>query len=213
MASGVVKELNAPLCDILDRLHQLNNTLETTSEEQRNLLVDLHRDALHCQQTINSLLDFAGQRSYKFQEVNINDAIEAAWKKYAEEFIIDNQIEFVPGFDPKLPYISADGNQLEHALFCLIRNAHGAMPQGGTIRVITRMVGPQLQIIINDTGSGLSPEDMRHIFDPYYETDQHAYGLDLSIAQAIIERHHGTIEVESESEQGTSFTIRLPVTE
>lgn len=211
LASGVVKELNTPLYNILDKIHQLNNARGTLSEEDQALVADLHQDVLRCQDTINSLLAFAGHEEYEFQKVNVNDIIETAWKRYLEEYVADNQIEVIPGFDPKIPAISADGSQLEQALFYLIRNAYGTMPQGGTLRVITRVVGSQIQVIVSDTGQGLSADDMRHIFDPFYETDQQAYGLDLSIAQAIIEKHHGTIEVESAPEQGTAFVIRLPV--
>jgi signal transduction histidine kinase len=67
-----------------------------------------------------------------------------------------------------------------------------------------------VQIIVSDTGQGISSEDMRHIFDPFYETRDHAYGLDLSITNAIIGRHGGKIEVESEPGQGTTFTVHLP---
>lgn len=211
LASGVVKELHAPLCDILDKLSQLNHSLDSAPEEYHHLLADLQRDAFHCEQTINSLLDFAGQRPYEFQPANLNDLIEAAWQKYSEEYGADNSIEFVPGFDPRLPHISADASQLQQAFFYLMRNICGTMPQGGALRITSRVVGPQVQAIFSDTGQGLSPEDMRHIFDPFYETDQKAYGLDLSIVQAIIQKHQGTIEVESEPGQGTIFTIRLPI--
>jgi signal transduction histidine kinase len=67
-----------------------------------------------------------------------------------------------------------------------------------------------VQVIISDTGRGISQEDMRHIFDPFYETSDHNYGLGLSIAHAVIGRHNGKIEVESEPGQGTTFTIHLP---
>jgi two-component system NtrC family sensor kinase len=85
------------------------------------------------------------------------------------------------------------------------------MPDVGTLRITSRAVGPEVQIIVSDSGQGIAPEDMRHIFDPFYETNEQAYGLDLSITQAVVARHQGTIEVESESGQGTTFTIRLPL--
>jgi signal transduction histidine kinase len=86
------------------------------------------------------------------------------------------------------------------------------MPEGGTLRITSRVVGSAIEVIISDTGRGLVYEDLRHIFDPFYENGQRSYGLDLSITQAIIERHKGAIEVESELGQGTTFTIRLPRT-
>jgi signal transduction histidine kinase len=84
------------------------------------------------------------------------------------------------------------------------------MGAGGTLRITTRSVGTDIQIIFNDSGRGLSNEDIRHIFDPFYKTGENTYGLDLSITYAVIRRHRGTIEVESLSGQGTTFTIHLP---
>jgi len=84
------------------------------------------------------------------------------------------------------------------------------MPQGGSLHIITRPVGRSVQIIVKDSGQGLPAENIRHIFEPFHETNQPETGLDLSITQAVIERHHGAIEVESQPGQGTTFTIHLP---
>ena len=105
-----------------------------------------------------------------------------------------------------------DGKQIQQALFYLIRNAYQSMPHGGTLRVTSRAVGYDVQIIISDSGSGIAQEDMRHIFEPFYQPNNQPHNLDLSITRAVIERHNGTIEVESEPEQGTTFTIHLPRT-
>ena len=144
------------------------------------------------------------------RETNLNDVIEMAWSKYSHENNVNHNIKFVRGFDPHLPHVSVDPQQMEQAFFYLIRNAYEAMPQGGTLRITSRAVGPEVQVIVSDTGQGISQEDMRHIFDPFYETSDQAYGLGLSITYAVIGRHNGKIEVESESGQGTTFTIHLP---
>jgi signal transduction histidine kinase/DNA-binding response OmpR family regulator len=209
MAAGVVKEINTPINNILDLLHRLHRSLEA-KPENFEAIAAIEQEALKCQQTIKSLFDFSGQRSYQFEEVYLNDVIEAAWTKYANEQVVNPAVNFVRGFDPKLPLILADSKQMEQALYYLIRYAYTSMPEGGTLRITSRVVGSALQVIISDTGRGLAPEDLRHIFDPFYENEQRSYGLDLSITQAIIEHHQGTIEVESELGQGTTFTIRLP---
>jgi two-component system NtrC family sensor kinase len=209
MAAGVAKEINTPINTILDNLHQLSNRLEST-EDNVQLLSSLDKEAQHCQQIVWSLLDFAGQKEYQLQETNINDVIEAAWSKYNSEIQINEKIEFVRGFDPQLPLISVDSKQLEQALFYLIRNACQAMPSEGTLRITNRTVGSEVQIIVSDTGEGMSQQDIRHIFDPFYKTSRQTYGLELSITYAIIKRHQGTIEVESAPGQGTTFTIHLP---
>jgi signal transduction histidine kinase/DNA-binding response OmpR family regulator len=209
MAAGVAKEINTPINTILDNLHQLNNRLEST-QDNIQLLSSLGKEAQHCQQIVRSLLDFAGQREYQLQETNVNDVIEAAWSKYSSESQVNEKLEFVRGFDPQLPLISVDSKQLEQALFYLIRNACQAMPAEGTLRITSRAVGSEVQIIVSDTGEGMSQEDIRHIFDPFYKTSRQTYGLELSITYAIVKKHQGAIEVESAPEQGTTFTIHLP---
>jgi signal transduction histidine kinase/DNA-binding response OmpR family regulator len=209
MAAGVAKEINTPINTILDNLRQLSNRLESTPDNTQ-LFSSLAKQAQHCQQIVRSLLDFAGQKEYQLQETNINDVIEAAWSKYSNENQANKKIEFVRGFDPQLPLISVDSKQLEQALFYLIRNACQAMPAEGTLRITNRAVGSEVQIIVSDTGEGMSQQDIRHIFDPFYKTSRQTYGLELSITYAIIKRHQGTIEVESAPGQGTTFTIHLP---
>lgn len=209
MAAGVAREINAPINAILESLPEFNNH-ELDATEQLQLVSTLEQEALRCQEIIQSLLDFSGQHHYKPRPTNLNDVIEQAWKRYSQENEVNQQVKFVRGFDPHLPHVSTDPQQMEKAVFYLIRNAYQSMPQGGALRVTSRIVGSEVQIIVSDTGQGISPEDMRHIFDPFYETDHHAYGLDLSITYAIIARHNGKIEVESELGQGTTFTIYLP---
>ncbi|MCB9080006.1 MAG: response regulator [Anaerolineaceae bacterium] len=210
MAAGVVNELNSPLNNVLDNLHQLENSIEP-SPKNLQLISAIERDTLHCQQTVDSLLDFSNTKNYQFQKVDLNEIIESAWSRYANEHAETGYlVEFVRGFDPQLPLISADEKQLKQALFYLMRHAYLAMPTGGTLRITTRVVGAQVHIIMSDTGEGLSKEDLSHIFDPFYDNGHRAFGLDLSITQAIIERHGGSIEVESEQDQGTTFAIHLP---
>ncbi len=209
MAAGVVKEMYAPLNDILDKLHQLQKGIETNPAKVE-LSSALERQALHCRQIVDSLLDFSGRQKYSFREVYLNDSIEAACSKYTDEYGANSAVEVVRGFDPKLPLVLADSRQMEQALFYLIRNAYVSMPDGGSLQITSRAVGSKVQVIISDTGRGIPQKDLRRIFDPFYETGQQAYGLDLSITQAVIERHQGTIEVESEPGEGTTFTIHLP---
>lgn len=208
MAAGVAKEIDAPIHTILDNLQQLSNLLEST-EDNAQLLASLEKEALHCLKTTQSLLDLAGEEEFQLQEINLNEVIEAAWSKYSHENQVNEQIKFVRGLDPQLPVVAVDSKQVQQALFYLIKSACLSMSQG-TLRIISRAVGAELQIIVNDTGEGMSPEDLRHIFDPFYKTSRQTYGLELSITYAIIKRHQGTIEVESAPGQGTTFTIHLP---
>jgi signal transduction histidine kinase/DNA-binding response OmpR family regulator len=211
MATGVAKELDTPINGMLDNVHQLANRVERNQDNIR-LLTALRNQALHCRQITKSLLDFAGKGEVQLQETNLNDVIETAWAKYNNENQVNEQVEFVRGFDPQLPMIQVDGKQIEQALFYLIRHASHTMPNGGTLRVTTRAVGSEVQVIISDTSAGLSQQDMRHVFEPFYQAGEQTFGMELSITYAIVKRHQGNIEVESAAGQGTTFTIHLPRT-
>lgn len=208
-AAGVAREITAPINNILDNLHLLQQRLDLTPENIE-LLSSLEKEALRGKQTIQSLLDFSIQKEYHPQTTDLNQLIEAAWSKYHEDYNSSDKVEFVRGFDPNLPPVSVDSKQIQQALFYLIRNAYRAMPNGGTLRIISRAVGYNVQIIISNSGPGIAQEDMRHIFEPFYQPNNQPHNMDLSITRAVIERHNGTIEVESEPGQGTTFTIHLP---
>lgn len=207
-AAGVAKEITTPINLILDNLQQLSHKLEPT-RDNISLLTSLEKQALHCRQTIRSLLDFSIQKEYHPQATDLNQVVEAAWRKHDETYSND-RVEFVRGFDPNLPVISVDAKQIQQALYYLIRHAYQAMANSGVLRVISRAVGYDVQIIFTDNGPGLTPDELRHIFEPSFEVDGESAGIDLSITRAVIERHNGTIEVESQSEHGTTFTIHLP---
>ena len=208
-AAGVAQEITAPINTILDNLRQLEQRLEPTANNVE-LISSLEKEALHCRQTIQSLFDFSIQKEYHPEAADLNQLIEAAWSKYSDEYDGTDNVEFVRGFDPNLPQISVDGKQIQQALFYLIRNAYRSMPDGGALRITSRAVGYDLQIIVSDSGPGIAQEDMRHIFEPFYQPNDQPHNMDLSITRAVIERHNGTIEVESEAGQGTTFTIHLP---
>ena len=92
-------------------------------------------------------------------------------------------------------------------------NAVQAMSQGGTLTLRTSAYSSQLKIVVQDTGSGISPENMRKLFTPFFTTKKEVkgVGLGLAVSHGIIQRHKGRIEVQSEVGKGTAFTIYLPL--
>ena len=112
-----------------------------------------------------------------------------------------------------LPTLWADPGQLEQVLLNLLQNACDAIDDGGTITASVRRDHGRLILRIADTGCGITPEQLQHLFDPFYTTKQGGNGLGLSIAGKIIEDHGGRIDIGSEAGRGTHVTIRLPVGE
>jgi signal transduction histidine kinase len=107
-----------------------------------------------------------------------------------------------------------DENQIQQALVALFVNSVEAMPEGGTIQLTARQSNPDSDIFItlSDTGAGIVPEDLPHIFEPFFSTkiNGKGVGLGLSVVYGIIERHEGKISVDSHPGMGTTFTITLP---
>lgn len=210
MAAGLAREMSRPVNTILGHVRLLESRV-AGDDRARTSLEAIEREALHCQSTMRSLVDFAGRTPGQTQPTDLNELIETAWRKVEEELPV-RHIELVRGFDPRLPLVRADRTQMEQAFYQLIRNACEGMRSGGSLRLITRSVGTEVQAIVSDASQGLTPEQLRHAFDPFYFSSEQGQptGMGLSIAYGVVVRHGGTIEVESQLGKGTTFTVRLP---
>jgi two-component system nitrogen regulation sensor histidine kinase NtrY len=109
-----------------------------------------------------------------------------------------------------LPAVHADRDQAVQVLLNLVRNALDAMAQGGTLRVAARAEGEGVALEVQDTGPGIAPEDLPHLFEPYFTRKEGGTGLGLAIAQRIAEEHGGRLDVTSEPGRGATFTFWLP---
>jgi len=111
----------------------------------------------------------------------------------------------------KLPRVKIDKDQMRRVFSNLILNSIQAMASGGKLEVATRTVKDFIEVNITDTGLGISKEDMGKIFDPFYTTKAKGTGLGLSSVKTIVEKHAGTVTVESKVGSGTTVAVRLPV--
>jgi two-component system NtrC family sensor kinase len=109
-----------------------------------------------------------------------------------------------------LPAMSVVPDQLTQVCLNLIINAVEAMPQGGTLTIVSAQRGDWLAIEVQDTGAGLAPDEATRIFEPFYTTKADGTGLGLAVSYGIIQQHGGRIEVNSTPGQGTTFTVLLP---
>lgn len=166
----------------------------------------------------NSILGFARNRSQSFEPTDlakvVNDSLVLLEREMAKY-----RVRVETKLDP-VPPAMANGNQIQQILLNLLINARQAMPQGGTLMIrlgydaATNMV----ELIVRDTGSGMTPEVMQRIFDPFFSTKsgpdasgKGGTGLGLATCRDIVEAHRGRIRVDSTVGRGTAFTIKLPV--
>ncbi len=114
---------------------------------------------------------------------------------------------------PETPNLRFDRQQIHQVLINLVKNALEAMPRGGELTVATRVMGPNLEISISDTGQGMTPEVKANIFTPYFTTKEKGTGLGLAICQNILAEHGGCLSADSVPGQGSTFTIQIPLEE
>jgi PAS domain S-box-containing protein len=229
LAGGVAHDFNNVLAAILGRVQLLKMqfTPPAGKQEKRKAMLDLiksleiiERASLDGAETVRRIQEFARKRSDDkgFTQVNINELVDNAleftgvrWKDDAEAkgIKINIQREFSP-----LPPTAGSASELREVFTNLINNALDAMPQGGSMKIKTSNENNHIAIAIEDTGIGI-PEDMRsRIFDPFFTTKGvQSTGLGMSISYGIINRHHGTIVVNSSEGKGTTFTIKIPLSE
>jgi len=115
--------------------------------------------------------------------------------------------------DERLPAAAADRDQIFQALVNVLRNAIHAMPKGGALSVRVRAIAHGLEVAVNDTGEGMPPEVLAHVFEPFYTTKPTGSGLGLTIAAQIVRDHHGELKLDSREGEGTTVTFRLPAVE
>jgi signal transduction histidine kinase len=211
LAAGVAHEINNPMGVILGFAQGILKTLPEDNP-LRKPLTTMEKESLRCKRIVQNLLDFARHSEPTPSPTNINELIDSFCDLVEHQTSLQN-IKLVKGYDPALPSIMADPNQLQQVFINIMLNAYQAMPEGGTLHITTRTVGSELQVIFADTGTGIPPESIQNIFDPFFTTKEvgEGTGLGLSVSYGIVKAHGGDIEVESQVGKGTTFIIKLPL--
>ncbi|MEJ1237872.1 ATP-binding protein [Chryseolinea sp. T2] len=213
LSAGIAHELNEPLGRILGfaQLIQKNGGLTGQPADDIERII---KASLYTREIIKKLMLFSRQMPRQVISVNLN-AIISNILYFIDVRFQDRGVEVVRKLDANLPEIQADPVQLSQVLVNLITNAVHAMPNGGTIRVITKKSDEYVKLTIADTGHGMTPEVRKKIFEPFFTTKPvgQGTGLGLSVVQGIIEDHEGKIAVTSAVGKGTRFEIQLRIKE
>lgn len=212
--SGIAHELNNPLNNISITAESLLDDLDRLSPgESKEMILDIINQANRASEVVKNLLDFSRTEAPSVTRLELKEVIEKTIS------LIKNQIMIVGvklkcnAPDPSPP-IRGNLHNLEQAFLNLFLNAIQAMPDGGTITIDVRETKDgYVAIDVTDTGVGIKPEALEKIFDPFYTTKAagRGTGLGLSIVYGIIKKHGGYVEVKSEVNVGTTFTIYLPI--
>jgi two-component system, NtrC family, sensor kinase len=219
MAAVLAHEINNPLSGILTYAKLLRKYLDhaDNGRDRRKEICDsldlIASESRRCGDLVKNLLTFSRTTPMNLQPTNVNSVIDQALR------LIQHQVELSAihveeHLDPDLPLIDCDGAQIEQVLLALLMNATDAMPQGGNVWITSTADADanQLRIVVRDDGAGIPPEILPRIFEPFLTTKEtgRGVGLGLAISHSILERHSGTIAVQSEVGKGTTFTVTLP---
>lgn len=157
---------------------------------------------------VQQLLDFSKPKPLQLKPCNIHNLINQTLSFLNNDFI-KGSIKVNKNYDPAPSLLNIDPNQIQQVFLNLFLNSIDAMKEGGTLTITTQLTQNNAEIIIQDTGIGISKKDLEHVFDPFYSTKEKGTGLGMSIVYGIIKEHKGEISVESEVGKGASFKIRL----
>ncbi len=213
MAASIAHEINNPLAGVLVYTRLLSKKLtEDTARKEESLdyLAKMESEVSRCSRIIRNLLDFARQTQPTLRLVDINQVIEQVLAMVGHQAQLQN-VEVVKEFSPSLPKVMADFDQLQQIFTNLTLNAIQAMPDGGRLTIRSSAVDSEVRIDVQDTGCGISKENMGKLFTPFFTTKAKGkgVGLGLAVVHGIIERHKGRIKVQSEVGKGTTFSVYL----
>lgn len=208
LATSVAHELRHPLGVMRQSAYYLSLKLADADEKVKKHLHILEQEIVASDKIITDLMDFSRVHTPDLAEVDIESLLDQT----LADIEMPPAVRVVRTRAKELPHIWADGQQLQQVFRNLIVNAYQAMPEGGTLYIATAREGDYLEISFRDTGVGIEPEYLERLFEPLFTTKDRGIGLGLAICQGIVERHQGVIELESLVGQGTTFTVRLPIT-
>jgi signal transduction histidine kinase len=213
MAAGIAHELNNPLTGVVG-LSQLLLDEEMSDGAKENLKL-ICNEAQRAAAVVKSLLTFARQHTVERKAVQINAVVEDVLSLRAYEHKANN-IRVTTRFDNHLPDVIADPFQMQQVFLNIVLNAEQAMTaahRDGTLTVTAERVDGNVKVSFSDDGPGISPENMRKLFSPFFTTKEvgKGTGLGLSICYGIVTNHSGRIYAQSELGKGATFVVELPV--
>lgn len=209
LAAGVAHEIGNPLASISSLVQELQT--ENLSPFATNSLGTINQHVHRIARIVRNLGDFARLYPRQKTPTNLREILEntlnlVRYDKNFKKIAIHTDVR-------ETPPLKIDPDQIQQVFLNLMLNARDAMPDGGSLDITVKREDGYVEMLFADTGHGIDPEVRDKVFDPFFSTKgpAHGTGLGLSICYSIIKDHGGSIEIDSEKDKGTRFTIRIPV--
>jgi signal transduction histidine kinase len=217
MAAQGAHEIRNPLGSIslnLDLIEQeLNvfaNSNDRSAAECQVLLREMSSQVLRIGQVLQEYLRFARMPKSERAVVSLKGFLEEKLN-FVQPLLDQKHVYLRSTLDPNLPPVYVDAEQLWEAFLNLIRNALDAMPDGGNLTVSAQRNGAGALVSISDNGRGMTEEEARHLFVPFFTTKSDGTGLGLAYTQRVINEHGGRIDCATARGKGSTFSIQLPL--
>jgi len=223
IAAGIAHEVKNPLVGIRGAAQLMRSELRSGSGKSLDEYLEvILKEADRLNNVLEGILDFTRLKPREMKGHNIHSILDRVLL-LNEENVRQSGVVLSRMYDPSLPDITGNQDQLVQVFLNLIKNAVEAMPKGGKLTIMTRMSdlfttmqsdGRKYQLMVvkvSDTGAGIKPQHLQNIFTPFFTTKDRGVGLGLALSYQIVQEHLGTIRVESQENEGTTFSVYLPL--
>jgi len=221
LAATIAHEINNPLAVVLTyirlmiKLKDRDRLSPDKLEDISRYLTTMETETARCGEIVKNLLAFSRQHRVKIKSRSIVDIIDRSLSLITHDLEMKGVV-VKKSIEPNLPRVQCDFQQIQQSLLNLMYNASDAMADGGTLTVAAgKKAGAErfVEVMVSDTGCGITEQDKEKIFDPFFTTKEEGkgVGLGLSVVYGIITRHSGTIEVETKPGKGSTFKVSLPL--
>ena len=206
LTAGLAHELRNPMGTIRASAEMLTKNLEHGNEVMREMAGFVMTEVDRANSLITRFLEFARPVPLRLAKTELTAVIDRAVAQLGPQ-----PVTVYKNYSPDIPPFRFDAELMERVFHNLILNAVQATQAGGTVTVKTRMTGGQVEVSVIDRGSGISPEQIESIFNPFFTTKLDGVGLGLAIVSKIVDEHGGSISVTSDKGKGSLFRVLLPL--
>jgi len=213
LAAGVAHEIGNPLNSLHIHLQLMERSVQKLHDDQKKELqqsIDVARSEVNrLDSIVTQFLKAIRPSRPQLRPENVNTIVEEAVRFFTPE-LQDREIAVEQELRSDLPLLQLDRDQMKQAFYNVIKNSVEAMHRHGTLRVRTDLADTHVTVRFQDSGGGMSAENLSHVFEPYFTTKPSGSGLGLLIVRRIVREHGGELSIESSQGKGVTLTIRLP---